>query len=153
MFKIYAGEGSPIDETLQRIINYSDKLMVKARGYRPVFQGFNPRLDAFRTIENNLYLVKKSMYLFGKDWINRRKGVEKLNQGDCEQINRILTLIFIHCFSVIEYNSKELIKRSDSELFRDLKMIIITGKNEKKKKEYVYLSKVMKPEEAFVKQL
>ena len=73
-------------------------------------------------------MIKKLMYFFGKHWLTR-KGEKVLNQGDCEQINRILTLMFVHCFSVVEYNSKELIKRSECELFHDHKRIIITGKN------------------------
>ena len=140
-----AGVGEPITETLEGIINYSEKLRHKAESYRPIFRNVFPNGDdAFRTITNNMFMVRELMKYYNDSWSKKRK---KLVLSDCEQINRILSLMYVHCFSVVEYFTKELIKRSNCELFNDYKMIIILGKNEKNEKARVYLEGIMKKSE------
>jgi hypothetical protein len=144
MFKNMAGVNSPVLETLQEIISYSEKLRVKAEAYRPLLRNVYPNLDAFRTITNNMFMVKELTKYYQDTWSKKR---EKLVRSDCEQINRLLTLMYVHCFMVAEFHIKELIKRSNCELFQDYKMTIISGKNEKDRQAQVYLSDIMKKSE------
>lgn len=139
-----AGVGSPVAETLQHIISYSEQLRLRAESYRPVLRNVFPNLDAFNTITNDMFMVREIMKYYQDSWSMRRKN---LVLSDCEQINRILSLMYVHCFSVIEYFTKEVIKRSNCELFHDYKMIMLLGKNEKNKKTRVYLKGVMKKSE------
>jgi len=120
MSMLPAGVGSPIAKTLQDIIDYARELKFKAESYSEIFEKSYPDINAFVTIKNDMIMLNEQLHYYGHFWckIQKRKTLEIEHS---QRIDRILTWTYIHSFGVVEFITKELIKKKNSRTFGEVK--------------------------------
>jgi len=120
----------PVDKALPEIAGYTKRLRDKAKSYGKIFEQTYADINAFASISNGLVLTLELIDYYYERWW-KEEGRQYLRDQDTERIVTICKWAYIHTFSIIEYISKELVKRKNCEKFEKINQFFAEGKRVK----------------------
>ena len=118
---------TPADDLLEQIIVHTVRVRDKAKSYGKIFDDNYPNINAFSAIHNGLLLANDLFLYYYNKWLN----IEKKPFLDKQDIERVVTIFkwsFIHTFSIIEYSSKELVKKKNYQKFNYVNSLLLNKK-------------------------
>lgn len=116
----------PVSEVLQNIADYTSKLKDKAKSYDKIFVKTYPEINAFSMIHNGLVLPLELLDYYYNKWDKAKKI--SLDDQYAQRIKAICKWTYIDTFSIIEYISKELIKKKNCKEFNQIVNHLKNGK-------------------------
>ena len=105
-----------VDKALPDIGVYTKRLRDKAKSYGKIFEDTYPDINAFSPISNYLVLTLELLDYYYRKWWNEEKR-QYLRDQDIERIVTICKWAYINSFSIVEYISKELVKKKNCSKF------------------------------------